>query len=135
MNMSTAGYVAAFVLTLLCLAAIIYPLYGRRLSLGEAARRQRKQDELLTSYERAVTAIRDLDEDFNTGKLHREDYEPERQRWVSRGVDLLRQLEEMGVLAKSQNGHSAPAQPQLVDDDDIENAVAQYRKQLQEKMS
>lgn len=140
--MSTAGYIGSIVLALICLAIVSYPLFKRQVALGDTARQQREQDELVTSYERVVTAIRDLDEDFNTGKLHREDYDPERERWVARGVTLLHQLEAAGAVNRIQkptkNGHSKVkakinTESAELADDEIEAAVARYREQLQSK--
>ena len=139
--MSTAGYIGTAVLVLISIITVLYPFFRQQISLGDAARKQREQDELVTSYERIVNAIRDLDEDFNTGKLHREDYDPERERWVARGVTLLQQLEAVGALGRVQvpngNGHAVgmveATDSAELSDDEIEAAVARYREQLQSK--
>ena len=46
-------------------------------------------------YERVLTNIRDLDEDFSTGKISEEAYRAEREVWLERGIRLLRAMDQL----------------------------------------
>ena len=46
-------------------------------------------------YRAALEAIRDLDFDFQTGKVLKEDYGLLRERYAARGAALLRELDQM----------------------------------------
>lgn len=88
---------------------------------------QKKRDELLTSYERVLSTIRDLDEDNSTGKLNHDTYQAERAYWTEQGITLLQQLEpqEEQAPVKQAVKHSR------VDEslnDAVEKAIADYRK-------
>ncbi len=77
-------------------------------------------------YERVLTNIRDLDEDFSTGKMGENDYEAERETWVQRGIQVLKTFDGMQeqVVLTSEVDH------QTLDrsiDDEIEAAIAAYR--------
>lgn len=126
--MSIAGLLIALVLSLAALAIVARPLLRparRERADHESLRRQR--DQLAAYYERVLTNIRDLDEDFATGKISQVDYEAEREAWVVRGIRLLRaqnQLEREGSsLVEADDGEGI--------DRAIEKAVAAYREELQ----
>lgn len=89
--MSLAGLLAALLLTVLALIIVAYPLLRRQASTS--ARHSSPRD-LETSYRRVLINIRDLDEDFATGKLDARSYRDERETWVGRGIELLRQIDE-----------------------------------------
>ncbi|MCY4145441.1 MAG: c-type cytochrome biogenesis protein CcmI [Chloroflexi bacterium] len=89
--MSLAGLSAALFLTLLALIIVAYPLLRRHEATGIHPSSRR---DLETEYQRALTNIRDLDEDFATGKLSAQSYHEEREAWAQRGIELLRQLDE-----------------------------------------
>ncbi|RMG72930.1 MAG: hypothetical protein D6711_11975 [Chloroflexi bacterium] len=120
--MSVMGIIAAIFVFGVGLAWVFSPLFFTRGELGLIAQRKREQDELLTLYERVVMVIRDLDDDFQTGKLPREEYELERDRWTQRGVEILQALETHhdSPLKKS------PAKAERDFDDAIEAAIKQY---------
>lgn len=128
--MSTPGVIAAALLIAISFMVVGYPLLGKQFAFGDKVRRQRLQDELMTTYERVVATIRDLDEDFNTGKLNESDYTPERQHWAARGVELLQKLDEIGALAGMHNGHS-PDETQV--DEAIEDAVSRYLTEMKDQ--
>ncbi len=90
--MSLAGLLVALLLTLLALTIVAYPLLLRR-QASTGARHSSPRD-LETSYRRVLINIRDLDEDFATGKLDARSYRDERETWVRRGIVLLRQIDE-----------------------------------------
>ncbi|MFN7210132.1 MAG: hypothetical protein ACK4P1_07035 [Aggregatilineales bacterium] len=82
-------------------------------------------ERLQQHYERVLTALRDLEEDFALGKLDQVRYAAERERWMAQGVEVLMELDQIGAL-------SAPEQTvgelDAAVDRQIERAVAAYRK-------
>ena len=52
---------------------------------------------LQAQYEAVVMGLRDLDFDYQTGKLLEADYQLQRERFVQLGADMLRRLDEQGV--------------------------------------
>ena len=87
---------------------------------------QKRRERLLVYYERVLTNLRDLDEDFATGKIAESEYRDERETWVQRGIQVLRAMDAL----------EAEGQPLAAADDEaidreinsaIEAAVAAYR--------
>ncbi len=122
--MSIPGLLIALLISLVALAAVARPLLRparMRRSAGSSLRLESKR--VKTYYERVLTNIRDLDEDFATGKIGEDDYREEREVWALRGIRLLRaqdQLErELSTLAAGEDAESI--------DRAIEEAVASYR--------
>ena len=88
--MSTAGWIVSLVLVAVVALLIFAPLLGRR----SAARDDTLQrDQLIAVYERVLNNLRDLDEDYSTGKIQQSDYEHERETWMQRGVQVLKALD------------------------------------------
>jgi len=142
--MSIPGLFFAVVMALLSLAVLLLP-YMRRQSAqasNAVARSGLTRDALLATYERVLSAIRDLDDDFNTGKLAQDTYQAERSMWADRGVQVLKKLEEVDGAAAAPAKQSkskrrveaipaAPAVATIVDealDEAVEEAIAKYRK-------
>ena len=123
--MSVPGLLIALVLSLIALALVARPLLrpARPERAAESSRRHQR-DRVETYYERALTNIRDLDEDFATGKINESDYEAEREVWVLRGIRLLRVQDQ---LERDENPDSDDA---ARIDRAIEAAVAAYREGL-----
>ncbi|MFQ3566591.1 MAG: hypothetical protein SNJ59_06300 [Aggregatilineales bacterium] len=103
--------------------------------------RQKERDALVTHYRRVVAAIRDLDEDFRTGKLPAETYEADRAAWMDQGAAVLQALEafdgdESAKQAKRKDGTKRKSAESTADaaladsllDDAIERAIANYNK-------
>jgi hypothetical protein len=67
-------------------------------------------------YERVVQNIRDLDDDFATGKIAAEEHQTEREQWVQRGSVVLKLLDEMD---------QKPLIPASADDAAIDDAIEQ----------
>lgn len=134
--MSTEGVIAAVVMVIIGIVWLAFPLLRRNSSrtVQEVAI-QKGRAELLTSYERTLASIRDLDDDYMTGKLAQADYEVERGQSAEQGVALLQELEKYGVkkpskASKAENRQKAvPAtqvDPDAQLDDAIEQAIAAY---------
>lgn len=133
--MSTEGMVVVAILAMVSLLALGMPFIAARRRTSEAALlREKARDELLTTYERVLATIRDLDEDFNTGKLAEDTYRQEREYWAERGVAILQQL---GATPETIQQQQQPAVPRTAPerrgaeaelDDAIENAILAYRQ-------
>ena len=122
--MSIAGLLIALVLTLAALAIVVQPLFrsARGADMG-ANKLALQRDRLTVYYARVLTNIRDLDEDFATGKIGPEDYETERDVWAQRGIRLLRVQDQVDA---ERSLASAGSDAERIDRA-IEEAVSAYR--------
>ena len=72
----------------------------------EADAIQRQRESLRLAYNGVLKTLRDLEEDYATGKLSDSDYGAEKARWSAEGVRLLRERDDArhaaGVLQKMQ---------------------------------
>ena len=93
--MSIAGLLISMLLAVIAVAIVARPFMLSRGGAQGDAGLQQQREQLRTAYERALTNIRDLDEDCATGKISEDDRQPEREFWVRRGVQLLRDLDEI----------------------------------------
>lgn len=92
--MSIIGLISSIVLLLVSIAYIFSPLL-MKVDLSAGSFRNRQRERALTYYERVLRNIRDLDDDLATGKIIEAEYDAERERWMTRGVELLRMLEQL----------------------------------------
>lgn len=128
--MSIGGMIAAVALLVVTVAWILYPLL--RVRANAQLSRQKERDALLTDYERVLLVLRDLDEDYNTGKLPQDVYDVERAQWTERGVMVLQRIEALNT--RQQPAHVTDKTPETqsnadqVFDDAIEQAVANYKR-------
>jgi chromosome segregation ATPase len=102
-------------------AYLVFPLWERqetRMSDGE-----RRLASLEAERERLFSAIEELDMDYSMGKLVRQDYENERAAKLTRGADVLRQIDEL------RGAHAALADQRKAREDELEARVARLRKQ------
>ena len=104
------------------LAYIAAPLFAvTRAVVAPAAR---VNESLLIERDAAYAALRDLDFDFQLGKLSERDYHALRERAKANAAQILQQLDAQ----TKDNGHrTLDSGPQTADADDIERAVAQVR--------
>jgi hypothetical protein len=132
--MTATGILVGLVLLIVALFVLGYPLVQQRRSEKRdlaAAIAQKSRDELLTSYERVLATIRDLDEDHQTGKLAPDTYQREREYWTEQGIALLQQLEPDADALPANESAAEPVERPSADktlDDAIEQAIAEYRK-------
>jgi len=134
--MSTEGVIAAVIMIIIGLIWLAFPLVRRKSSLNDQELfDQKERAALLTTYERTLASIRDLDDDHLTGKLSEDDFERERGQWAEQGVTVLQELEKYGVKKPSKKSKTDARQKSLpttqVDpdaqlDDAIEQAIAAY---------
>lgn len=92
--MSIIGLISSIVLLLVSIAYIFGPLL-MKVDLSAGSFRNRQRERALTYYERVLRNIRDLDDDLATDKIIQVEYDIERERWMTRGVELLRMLEQL----------------------------------------
>jgi hypothetical protein len=124
---------AMLVIVILWTAA---PLLGRKRSAAPEARTAEKQRErLLADYERTLRSIRDLDEDYATGKIQPQDHAAEREQWVQRGIQLLMAMDRLdqrsGRPEPAVASAPRPGGAEHSIDEAIEAAVAARRKSRQ----
>jgi NADH pyrophosphatase NudC (nudix superfamily) len=87
---------------------------------------------LLAERERLLTALQELDFDYQLGKIPEEDYPVQRADLLQKGVGVLKQLD---ALASSRPSHARPIEQGIspeqggqLSDDDIESMLAARRK-------
>lgn len=132
--MSIPGLIATIVLLAIILVIVLAPLLRRNEQIVIEDRFVSKQRErALAYYERVLTNVRDLDEDFATDKIDEADYQAERELWLGRGVALLKLLDE---LDEKHNLIDNEAADDAQIDAAIEDAIQAVRdEQLQEMES
>ena len=117
--MSTTGLLLGLLMAGLTLLWLALP-FMRRKATGQEQSVQRS--ELLASYERIIAAVRDLDEDYQVGKLAHDQYTVDRAEWMDRGAVILEALEALpGQQVRKPS-----------DDDPIEQAIAAYHRAHQQ---
>ena len=125
--MSVAGLIFGLIIVLAAFIWIGSPLLRReKAGMDDDTVQQKQRERLLMVYERVLTNIRDLDEDHTTGKMQTADYDPERETWVQRGIQVLKALDRID----EQHPIAALADDAAIDkaiDDEIEQAIAAYR--------
>jgi ribosomal protein L32 len=89
----------------------------------KTAAQESPRDQLLAERDALYTTIRDLDFDFQTGKLLEADYRVTRDKYTARGVEILMELDAMNVEPQE-----ARSKGQKAVADDIEAAVQARRK-------
>lgn len=113
---------------------------------------RRAQDEtyevsaLLAERDRVITALQELDFDYNLGKIPAEDYPAQRTALLQKGAEILRKLDEIAPasssgrdaearIEKAASAHRADASAQAasLSEDEIESMLSARRKQLKEK--
>jgi len=98
---------------------------------------------LLAERERTITALQELEFDFNLGKVPEEDYPTQRASLLQQGAAILKRIDEL-VPQKKQNPADArmeravqarrkKASGKKVTDDDIESLVVNRRKKHKSK--
>ncbi|MCA9887599.1 MAG: hypothetical protein KC546_04465 [Anaerolineae bacterium] len=133
--MSVEGLIITIGMLLLGLVGVTLPFMRGREKVGDARalRIQQTRDALVTSYERVLATIRDLDEDHRLGKLNEADYQGERNYWADYGVKLLQLLEgDMSQFVDSEAAEESitvNADGEL--DQAVEDAIRNYRMALE----
>ncbi|NWF68142.1 MAG: hypothetical protein HXY40_03570 [Chloroflexi bacterium] len=135
--MSIEGLGISLLILVLGLLAVAQPFFRRAKTPKTSDVLQRKEREtLLNDYERVLATMRDLDEDYQLGKLPPEAYSTLREHWAAQGTTLLEALEKLngvkpGARAgkKAQKAQTVPADAaDEALDAAIEQAIANYVK-------
>ena len=133
--MSVEGLIITVGMLVLGLVGVTLPFMRGREKVGDARalRIQQTRDALVTSNERVLGTIRDLDEDHRLGKINEADYQAERNYWADYGVKLLQLLEgDMSQFV----GEEAATEEEVVQvadgelDQAVEEAIRNYRTAL-----
>ncbi|MCA9885050.1 MAG: hypothetical protein KC615_14155 [Anaerolineae bacterium] len=133
--MSVEGLFITVLMLLLGLVGVTLPFMRGRQKVGDvrALHVQQTRDALVTSYERVLATIRDLDEDHRLGKINDDDYQQERDYWADYGVKLLQLLEgDMSQFVDSEAAEESitvNADGEL--DQAVEDAIRNYRMALE----
>lgn len=98
---------------------VLQPL-RRKPGSGAATAAPSPRQRLEAEYRTTLAAIRDLDMDFQMGKLVEQDYRALREQFVAQGVAQLQELDRLGALA------AAPCLHHI--NDEIEAMVQARRK-------
>ena len=125
--MSIIGLGIGAVMILVVGAYVVLPLLTRE-SVSDNAFRSKQRERALAYYERVLRNIRDLDDDLATGKIIQEEYEFERERWMERGVELLRMLEQLDQQHNIDDSLMAEANDADIDEA-IEHAMSGIHEQ------
>lgn len=141
--MSISAIVILLAFVVISVASVLLPFFRRYSAEQDPTKvaHQKKRAELVAAYERALAVIRDMDEDYQVGKLNKEEYELNRSRWAEQGVKLLQSIEAhdghkpIARQGKAQRSNTNPVaakqnQADKALDDAIEQAVAAYTKAL-----
>jgi len=110
--MSLPGLLVLIFSTVLLAVLIFGPVLQRGESAplrAEADTIQRQREALRLAYNAILKSLRDLEEDYATGKLSDADYQSEKARWSAEGVRVLRERDDArhaaAVLQKKTQGH------------------------------
>lgn len=126
--MSIEGILASAIIFVIGVMWLAYPFRNQANSHSQLMKQQDRQS-LLNAYERLLGRLRDLDEDFNLGKMPEADYQQERAQLAEKGAALLAKIEQSLGGLKSDN-HKPTSKPatdaDAVLDAAIESAIASY---------
>ncbi len=123
--MSILGLIISIALFLIAIAVVAQPfLRPRKTSEKDDLQLQVQRDRVQVYYERILTNMRDLDEDYATGKIDEADYRDEREVWAHRGVRLLRVRDGLDARQSLVTGEVNADKI----DEAIEAAISAYRK-------
>ena len=92
-TMDSAAILIGLVITALVIAYVGQPLI-RKQRRASSSNGESPREQLEAEYRTTLDAIRDLDFDFQTGKVLAEDYRTLRQRTMAKGTALLKELDQ-----------------------------------------
>jgi predicted nucleic acid-binding Zn ribbon protein len=92
---------------------------------------------LLAESDQLLSALQELDFDYNLGKVPAEDYPPQRAELAHAAAEALRRLDELSPAAATDKAYQAPAPPEPVVvepvDEALDLAIAAHRRSRLEK--
>jgi hypothetical protein len=104
--MSVVGLVVLVVLLVFVGFMVLRPLFAP-LAPSQTQLLNRQRERALAYYERVLTNVRDLDDDFATQKINPDEYAQEREVWVERGVKILQLFDELDAQTPLSNNPQA----------------------------
>lgn len=127
--MSIEGLIGLVVMVIMGLVGIGLPFLTTKSSTNLRKRElDMTRDELITTYERVLSSLRDLEDDYKSHKIHAADYEYEHEYWSQYGIRLL-QLLDGNDVDESDSIETDDDDLQL--DHSVEEAIKNYRVALQ----
>lgn len=125
--MSVIGIGMGIAMVVAFLIIVVFPLLFEEPETT-ADFRSKQRDRALAYYERVLTNLRDLDDDLATGKIHRDEYNTEREVWMERGTEILQMLDELDHKHNvTENLKSNATNADI--DHEIERVIADHRAQ------
>ncbi len=101
-----------FILSTMLLVYLYYPFLKRDQAFPEVDPVEERRQTLTLEREQSYTALADLDEDFETGKLSIQDYQKLRTELLQETAEIVSQLEADAAI-------------------DVESEIEKYKRQQQ----
>jgi hypothetical protein len=121
--MEAQSLILGVVIVALSLLFVVWPFVGARREEDTAAASGTTLERLESQRDAIYATIRDLDFDYETGKLLEADYQAQRAEWVERGVDVLKAIDSMQQQVDVPVSAEAALPADSVDPDDIEAQI------------
>lgn len=96
--MEAQTLILGLIIVVLSLVFVAWPFLGlgrERTAAAEKSKLNGEMERLVAEREAIYAVIRDLDFDYETGKLTDEDYQQQRETWVARGVAVLKAIDSL----------------------------------------
>lgn len=96
--MEAQTLILGIIIVVLSLLFVAWPFLGvgrERAAAAEKSKLNGELERLVAEREAVYAMIRDLDFDYETGKLTDEDYQQQRETWVARGVNVLKAIDSL----------------------------------------
>lgn len=133
--MEAVAAIIAFALFLGVVYLIIRPFLAPEEIYDEAV----NSPELVGQKNRVIGAIREIDMDYQTGKLSEEDYQLLRSRYTAAAAEIIRRMDEEATPVAQQERAWTPEEtstpPQIANeaaDDEVERMIADRKAALKE---
>lgn len=123
--MTPEAAVFCLILAGLSVWALVSPFWRSNVQSAAQLHYQRQRDALLVYYQQVTVNLRDLREDWESGKLVTAEYEAEREVWMGRGVQILRAIDDLDKTAPKPIAPDATTHTLEVESQ-IEAAVQRY---------
>ena len=126
--MSIEGILASAIIFVIGVMWLANP-FRNQANIHSQLMKQQDRQSLLNAYERLLGRLRDLDEDFNLGKMPEADYQQERAQLAEKGAVLLAKIEQLLGGLKSYDHKPTSKSSSDTDallDAAIESAIASY---------
>lgn len=124
--MSIEGILASAIIFVIGVMWLAYP-FRNQANLHSQLMKQQDRQSLLNAYERLLGRLRDLDEDYNLGKMPETDYQQERAQLAEKGAVLLAKIEQsLGKIDPIKPTSKPATDADAVLDAAIESAIASY---------